>query len=238
MSRHLKRIASPKSWPVSKKTNIWITKPNPGPHSGKQALPLGVLLRDILKLADNLREAKRILHEGNVLVDGIVRKDYKFPTGVFDVIQVPKVGTSYRILLDPKGRLMVNELDMENPKKPCKILNKTTIKGARVQLNLHDGTNIIANNDYKSNDTVILNIPDKSIDKHIKYEPGNMAVITGGTHSGQLASITDIKKVRSSRHNMVVLTRDDGTDFETIEDYVFVVGTDKPEFNLGGAVHE
>lgn len=238
MSKHLKRIASPKSWPVSKKTNIWITKSNPGPHSGKQALPLGVLIRDILKLADNLREAKRILHEANVLVDGIVRRDHKFPVGTFDVIQIPKLGTSYRILLDPKGRLTINKLDVENPKKPCKILNKTIVKGGKVQLNLYDGTNIIASNDYKSNDTVILNIPDKSIDKHIKYEQGNKAVITGGTHSGELASITDIKKVPSSRHNMVVLTRDDGTNFETIEDYVFVVGTDKPEFNLGGVIRE
>jgi small subunit ribosomal protein S4e len=238
VSRHLKRIASPKSWPVSKKTNIWITKPNPGPHSGKQALPLGVLIRDILKMVDNLREAKRVLNEGNVLVDGIVRRDHKFPVGVFDVVQFPKINTSYRLLLDPKGRLVVNVLDVEDPKKPCKILNKTTIKGGKVQLNLHDGTNIIASNDYKSNDTVILTLPGKSIDKHIKYEAGNKALITGGTHSGELASITDIKKVRSSRHNMVVLTRNDGTDFETIEDYVFVVGTDKPEFNLGGAVHE
>ncbi|MCK4928917.1 MAG: 30S ribosomal protein S4e [Methanosarcinales archaeon] len=238
MSRHLKRIASPKSWPISKKTNIWITKSNPGPHSGKQAMPLGVLIRDILKLVDNMREAKRVLNEGNVLVDGIVRRDHKFPVGVFDVVQFPKLSTSYRLLLDPKGRLVVNELDVENPKKPCKILNKTTVKGGKVQLNLHDGTNIIASNDYNSNDTVILTLPDKSIDTHIKYVPGNRVVITGGTHSGEQASITEIKKVRSSRHNMVILTRDDGTDFETIEDYVFMVGTDKPEFNLGGAIHE
>ncbi|MCL7414482.1 MAG: 30S ribosomal protein S4e [ANME-2 cluster archaeon] len=238
MSRHLKRIASPKSWAVSKKTNIWITKPNPGPHSGKQSIPLAVLIRDMLKLTDNLRETKRVLNEGNVLVDGVVRRNHKFPVGVFDVISIPKIETSYRILLDPRGKLMVNELDVKDPKKPCKILNKTTIKGGKVQLNLHDGTNIIASNDYNSNDTVILTIPDKGIDKHIRYEPGNKAVITGGTHSGELASIKEIKKVRSSRHNMVVLTRNDGTDFETIEDYVFVVGIDKPEFNLGGDVHD
>jgi len=238
VSRHQKRVAAPKSWPISKKTNVWVTKPNPGPHSLKQAIPLGVLIRDILKLTDNMREAKRVLNEGNILVDGIVRRDHKFPVGIFDVIQAPKLGVSYRMLLDPKGRLRLNELDVDNPKKPCRILNKTTVKDGKVQLNLHDGTNILASNDYKTRDTVILDIPDKSIHKHIKYEPGNLAVVIGGTHSGQLAKIKEIKSVRSSRHNMVVLSKDDGTQFETIEDYVFVVGTDKPEFNLGDEINE
>lgn len=238
MSRHQKRVAAPKSWPIPKKTNIWVTKPHPGPHSHDNSIPLGVIIRDILKLTDNMREAKRVLNEGNVLVDGIVRKDHKFPVGIFDVLQFPKLQTNYRILLDPRGRLMVNELDVTDPKKPCKILNKSVVKGGRFQLNLHDGTNILAGNEYKSNDTVIIDIPGKTIYKHIKYEPGNLVVVTGGTHSGELAHIKEIKKVRSSRHNMVVLTKEDGTDFETIEDYAFVVGIDKPEINLGGAVHE
>jgi small subunit ribosomal protein S4e len=154
------------------------------------------------------------------------------------VVQFPKLQANYRVLLDPRGRLMVNELDVTDPKKPCRILNKSVVKGGRFQLNLHDGTNILASNEYKSNDTVILDIPGKTIHKHIKYEPGNLAVVTGGTHSGELANIKEIKKVRSSRHNMVILAKEDGTDFETIEDYVFVVGTDKPEFNLGGAVYD
>jgi small subunit ribosomal protein S4e len=238
VSRHQKRVAAPRSWPISKKTNIWVTKPNPGPHSLKQAIPLGVLIRDILKLTDNMRETKRVLNEGNILVDGIVRKDHKFPVGIFDVIQAPKLGASYRMLLDPRGRLRLNELDVDEPKKPCKILNKTTVKDNKIQLNLHDGTNILASNDYKTRDTVILDIPEKSIYKHIKYEPGNLAVVIGGTHSGQLARIQEIKSVRSSRHNMVILSKDDGTQFETIEDYVFIVGTDKPEFNLGDEINE
>jgi len=231
-------VAVPRSWPISKKTDIWVTKPNPGPHSHKQAIPLGVLIRDILKLTDTMRETKRVLNEGNILIDGIVRKDHKFPVGIFDVIQAPKLGASYRMLLDPKGRLRLNELDTDEPKKPCKILNKTTVKEGKIQLNLHDGTNIIAGNDYKTRDTVILDIPDKSIHKHIKYEPGNLAVVIGGTHSGQLARIQEIKSIRSSRHNMVVLEQDYGTKFETIEDYVFVVGADKPEFNLGDEINE
>lgn len=238
MSRHQKRVAAPSSWPIPKKTHTWVTNCRPGPHSCDTAIPMAVLIRDILKLTDNMREAKRVLNEGNVLVDGIVRKHHKFPVGIFDVVQLPVIQSSYRILLDPRGRLMVNELDVTDPKKPCKILNKSIVKGGKVQLNLHDGTNILATNEYKTNDTVILDIPGKSIHKHIKFEPGNLAVVTGGTHSGELATIKGIRKVRSSRYNMVVLSKADGTEFETIEDYVFVVGMDKPEINLGGAVYE
>lgn len=238
MSRHQKRIAAPRSWPVPKKTHVWVAKPNPGPHSHDQAVPLGIFIRDMLKLTDNMRETKRVLNEGNILVDGIQRKDYKFPVGIFDVVQLPRNKTSYRMLMNPKGKLMVNELDVATPKKPCKILNKTIVKDGKVQLNLHDGSNIIASNDFKVNDTVIITIPERSIDKHISYEPGNLAIITGGSHSGELARIKEINKVRSSRPNTVVLEKEDGSQFETIEDYVFVVGINEPEINLGGAVSE
>jgi Ribosomal protein S4E len=88
MGRHQKRIAAPRSWKIERKTAYWTVKPRPGPHPGNRSIPLLLIVRDMLKLADNSKEAKRILNEGNVTVDGKVRKDHKFPVGIFDLLSI------------------------------------------------------------------------------------------------------------------------------------------------------
>ncbi len=103
MSRHQKRITVPVSWPIAKKTHAWVAKSCPGPHCSEDSIPLLVVIRDMLKLVDNAREAKRILYEGKVLVDGKVQKDYKLPIGIFDVLAVPSNDQQYRMLKDEKG---------------------------------------------------------------------------------------------------------------------------------------
>ena len=99
-------------------------------------------------------------------------------------------------------------------------------------MNLNDGNNLLSSNDYKAKDSVILSLPDKEIVKHIKYEVGNLAMIVGGTHSGEIGVIKEINKVRSSKNNTVTISGQ--TEFDTIEEYVFVVGESEPDINLGG----
>ena len=89
MGKHQKRISVPKSWQISKKSRKWITSTRPGPHSKDQSVPLAVVLRDMLGIVDNRAEAKRVLSEGKVLVDGVVRKDVRFPVGIMDIITIP-----------------------------------------------------------------------------------------------------------------------------------------------------
>ena len=86
MSKHQKRIAAPGSWQISRKTAWWTVKSRPGPHPKDRSIPLLLIVRDMLKLADNSKEAKRILNEGKILIDGRIRKDHKFPVGIFDIL--------------------------------------------------------------------------------------------------------------------------------------------------------
>ena len=120
--------------------------------------------------------------------------------------------------------------------KLCRINNKTTLRGGKVQLNLSDGTNILGSNEYGTKDSLILSIPDKQIVKHLKFMVGNLAMVVGGQHSGELGKIKEIREVKSSRHNTVMISGE--IDFETIEDYVIVIGEEKPEIRLGGELHE
>ncbi len=233
---HQKRLSIPKSWKVGKKGYKWISTTRPGPHSRVRSLPLGIIIRDVLKLVDNSREGKKILSEGKVLVDGIPRKDLRFPIGLFDVITLPLINESYRMLQDEKGRLNLHKLNETQVNKLCRINDKTILKGGKVQLNLSDGTNILGSNEYGTKDSLILSVPDKQIVKHLQFKVGNLAMVVGGQHSGELGKIKEIREVKSSRHNTVTISGD--KEFETIEDYVIVIGEEKPEIRLGGELSE
>jgi len=231
VSRHQKRVASPRSWPIARKIHTWVAKSKPGPHSAKGSIPLVVVVRDLLGLVDNSREAKRILHEGGVLVDGKARKDLNFPVGIFDVISVPALDKKYRLLEGAGGRFELHELEAGEARKLCRIEKKTTIKGGKTQLNLNDGTNILSESDYATGSSVILSIPDKEIVDVIEFKEGNLAMVVGGTHSGEVGAIKVIEVVRSSRPNRVIISGKE--DFETTVNHVFMIGRDKPAIKLG-----
>jgi small subunit ribosomal protein S4e len=231
MSRHQKRVTIPVSWPISRKTHTWVAKSSPGPHSAKDSIPLLTVVRDMLKLADNAREAKRILYEGKVLVDGRVQKDYKLPIGIFDVLSIPLLNQNYRMLKDPRGMFYLSLLEAGNVRKLARIENKTTLKGNKQQLNLSDGSNKLADGEFKAGDSLVLSIPDKNIEDRIEFKVGNLAMVVGGKHTGQIGKIKDIMVVKSSRPNRVIISGD--KEFETIVDYVYMIGKDAPVIKLG-----
>ena len=186
----------------------------------------------MLKLADNSREAKRVLYEGKVLVDGKVVKDHKQPVGIFDIISIPALNQDYRMLRDERGMFFFKSIESTDRKKLVRVENKTTLKGNKQQLNFNDGSNRLEEGGaYKPGDSLILSIPEKKIEDRIEFKEGNLAVVVGGKHSGQTGKIKAIHVVRSSRPNRVVISGEE--DFETIADYVFMIGRDQPAIALG-----
>ncbi|MFN3383349.1 MAG: 30S ribosomal protein S4e [Archaeoglobaceae archaeon] len=230
---HQKRISAPKTYKIPRKAGKWVVRTSPGPHN-KEAIPLAIVVRDLLQYADTLREARKIISSGEVLVDGIVRRDYKFPVGLFDVVTIPKLEKSYRVIFDEKGRYVLREI-AESNKKLYKIVNKTVVKGGKIQLNLFDGTNILATNDFNTKDSVLLKIPEKQILDHLKFEEGALIMIVGGTHAGEIGRVKAYKVVKGSGANLVTVETPFG-EITTVEDYVFVVGkkgSEKPVIDLG-----
>jgi len=231
MSKHQKRVTVPVSWPISRKTHVWVPKTSPGPHSAQESMPLGMIIRDLLKVVDNAREAKRVLYEGKILVDGKVQKDYKLPVGIFDVISVPLLDQHYRMLKDAKGMFYLSLLEPGKARKLARIENKTFLKGKKQQLNLSDGSNKLDEGEFKVGDSLVLSIPEKNIEDRIEFKVGNLAMVVGGKHSGQTGKIKDIITVKSSQPNRVIISGDQ--EFETIEDYVYMIGKDQPIIKLG-----
>jgi len=228
---HLKRYAAPDSWHVAKKTTTYVVKTAPGPHDDS-AMPVAVWLRDHMSLAMTMREARQILNSGSIIINGKACKDPKRGIGVFDIISVPTIGKHYRILMDKRGRFRSIEISPEDAKtRLAKIKDKTVISGGRVQLNLLFGANIIGDNSYKPKDSVVINLAEGDGKKrfqildHFPFAVGNMAMVIGGRHSGSVGRIVEIKKEVGAVPNRVILEDPaTKTKFDTIEEYVFVVG--------------
>ena len=245
MSRHQKRISAPRSWSVARKEHFWTVKPRPGPHPKERSLPLLLLVRDILKLADNAREARKILTEGNIVVNGKVRKDYKFPVGLFDVISIPKLNEHYVMLMDRRGILTLVPIKEEEAKmKLCRVENKTTLKGGKIQINLHDGRNLLSDGNIKTHDSLLISLENGEVLKVLPYEEGSKVVVFGGKHTAQIGELVERIVRRSSERNVVRIrslgfcaalspagetAEEVGEIFETVEDFVFVIGTEKIE---------
>jgi small subunit ribosomal protein S4e len=110
--KHMKRLATPRAWMLSKLGGIYATRSRCGPHRLRQSIPISVVLRHHLKFALTRREAMMICREkgGNIYVDNRVMKDAKFPLGFMDCLSIPKIKKDYRVLIDVKGRFVLREI--------------------------------------------------------------------------------------------------------------------------------
>lgn len=224
-----KRLAAPRSWPIKRKGTKWITSISPGPHSAENAVPLLIMVRDMLGLADYAKEAKRIIKNGEILINGRVRKDHRFPCGFFDVVSIPGMKKNYLIIPDQKGRIKLRELGEEDAKRRIvKVVGKRMISGGRIQLTFHDGWTMLGSNDVNVGDGLVLSIPGAEVLAHYPYKEGSLAFVAGGAKCGMIGRIKEIRKIRSQKPNIVVL-ESNGNTFETIEKYVYVIGEREAE---------
>lgn len=236
--RKLKRLAAPRSWKIERKEYTWIINPRPGPHPKELSIPLLVFLRDYLKLVKNAKEGKKLIKEGEVLVDKRLIRDHKFPIGIMDSVEIPKLGKYFRITVDKKGRIDYVEIEeKESFHKICKIIGKKTVKGGHIQLNLHDGRNILikvkdpknpVEDIYKVGDSLLIELPSQKIIAHLKRENGKIAFVFKGRHAGSLGRIVEIKERPGLRPQTLIRLQTNGKEIETIEQYVMVVGDDEP----------
>jgi small subunit ribosomal protein S4e len=218
----LKRIAAPKWWPIEKKTKKFIIVSR-GSYLREFSLPLLVFIRDVLKIAENKKEALAIIKKGEVLVDGRKRKDPKFGIGLFNVIEFPSLKKTYRAI--PKRGLSFIEIPEKEAKlKLCKIVNKKSLKGNKNQINLNDGRNILTNEKYSTYDSLLIEVPEQKIVDHIKFAENSTCMIFKGKNAGKIGKIKTIEKDR-------VLIGNEKT-IEVPKDFVIVVGREQPLIKL------
>ncbi len=235
----LKRKPAPRFWPIHRKEFQWIVRPSPGPHSLPDCLPLSLVLRDILGLAENRKESKTIVSQGKVLVDGRIRCEDSFPVGLMDVISLPAMNKFYRVMPSHKG-LILNEISKEESTyKLLRVEDKASIDKGIMQYAFHDGSNLRTKDEdvkspYSTFDILKLSLPDKQIITSTGTKVGNYAVITGGKNIGKHGKIVEIEKTEAKkRRNALVIVEDEhGNRYQTILNFVFSVGDAAPLVSL------
>ncbi|MCD6478207.1 MAG: 30S ribosomal protein S4e [Candidatus Aenigmarchaeota archaeon] len=230
---HQKRLSAPRDYPIRLKSGgKFVVVSSPGPHDKETSIPLLILIRDILKYAESAREAKKIINEGKVYVDGKVRKNYKYPVGIFDVIWIPDTKEIMRIVPGEKRLNVVKIPENEKNIKLCRIENKTIVKGGKTQLNLNDGKNLLVEKDsYKTGDSLVIEVPVLKINKHIKRDEGIICMIVKGKNKGRMGIIKKIKKTEGSQPNLVSVELSQRL-IDLPESYVFVVGEKSPVIKI------
>jgi small subunit ribosomal protein S4e len=214
--KKMKRLLAPKFWKVPKKLRKWVVSPRPSPHKKFECIPLQIIIRDILNIAETRKEAKSIIKNREVLVDGKVVKDHKYPVGLMDSIAIPKLNQYYRVIMTRRGLGLIKISKKESKLKICRINNKTIVKKGKLQLNLHDGRNILVDKDvYKTGDSVLIELPTQKILEHIKFEKGSLGLVTKGKNSGNFIKIKKITKPRFNEPTKVIfkVQRTDKSDF-------------------------
>jgi small subunit ribosomal protein S4e len=232
-SNRMKRLAAPRSWDIERKKKRFVFKSLPGPHAASKSYPLGVLIRDLAKLAKNERELSYVANAGKLLVDGKVRKSGAFPVGLFDTLSVPSEGLDFRVVPSPKGLLLSKIDGKEADKKLCGISSKTMVRGGHMQYGLHDGRTLVSDTlSLAPGDSVLIDVKSQKVLDKVKLTKNSLALVLTGERAGQLGKVIDVKKGTITRERMVKVDLPSG-QAEIPSRIIFPVGEEKPLITVG-----
>jgi len=246
--KHLKRLDAPKSWLLSKLGGTWAPRPSTGPHKLRECLPISLALRNRLKYALTRREVIMIVMRRAVEVDGKVRTDINYPAGFQDVLRIAKTDEQFRLMYDVKGRYILHRITPEEASyKLLRVQKHSKAKKASIGRNptqqgqaaaipfvvTHDGRTIkYPAPEVQHHDTIKFDLTTNKIVGHLKFDVGNLAMVTRGANVGRVGVVVSKEKHPGS-FDIVHLRDKKGNDFATRIGNVFIIGQEnKPWISL------
>jgi len=231
-SKKLKRQMAPLFWGITRKDKRFVVTVKPGGHKKNLSIPTAVFIRDTLKLVNTLREAKSVIYDGKIKVDGVVRKSIHHGVGLMDVVEMEGMPDIYRLV--PKDLTVLKPIkinESEKTKKLLKVSRKVTIKDKKTQLGFHDGRTIISDAKVNVGDTCVVQIPETKILDVIKLGKDAQVIVTKGVNVGRMGRVVDI------RNGTFVLPKRALVDIgekqiEIPTDLVMAIGKDKPVIKI------
>lgn len=189
---YLKRQKVPKKWPIPRKGTKYLVRPSSNLRNG---IPLLIILREMLKLARNRKEVKKAIHLKNILVNSKLVVDEKQGLTLFDVLSIIPSKKHYRIGLSESGKFNILEIkDSEADKKIVKVVDKKMLKGKKIQLNFGDGRNFISDLKCNINDSIIINLKEKKLEKCLPLKEKSNIMVFDGKHIGEKGILNKIDK--------------------------------------------
>lgn len=155
------------------------------------SVPTVIAVRDMLGLAKNLSEVKKMIHRKLLKINGKIVKDYRESIRLFNVFEAD---SSYVLKILPTKKFFFEKIsEKDSNKRLCKIINKKLLSGNKIQLNFHDGSNVLSQDKKMSvNDSVYLSF-DAKINSHIKLEKSSKVFIFSGKYSGLEGTVSEVE---------------------------------------------
>lgn len=198
---HQKRQAVTKKLPIPRKGTKYVARPL---SHLQDSVPVVIAVRNMLNLAGTVREVKQMIKQKQLKVNGKEVSDYRESIRLFNFLKADK---DYVLTLSQNGKFTLEETKAKD--RMCKVFNKTLIKNGKIQLNLHDGTNVITNEKIKTHDTVYLDNNNR-ISKHIPLEKSKSCVIISGKYlgsKGHIDSVGDKVSIKLQDNSLVKLEK-------------------------------
>ncbi|KAI1723432.1 ribosomal family s4e domain-containing protein [Ditylenchus destructor] len=223
--RHLKRLAAPKNWMLDKLGGVFAPRPMCGPHKLRESLPLILFLRNRLKYALSYNEARMICKQRLIKVDGKVRTEMRFPAGFMDVIRIEKTEENFRLLYDVKGRFTTHRITKQEAQfKLCKVVKISIGPKGVPYIVTHDARTIRYPDPHiKIDDTVVVNIDTGKITDYVKFDSGNVCMVTGGRNMGRVG-IVGHRERHPGSFDIVHVKDSVGHTFATRLNNIFIIG--------------
>jgi small subunit ribosomal protein S4e len=233
--RHISRLASPRSWQVARKATKWIAKPMPGPRTKAEGIPLVVLLRDVVGMIENQRELKYLINTKQILVNGKLYRETRFPVGLFDVISFPTVKKHYRVVLTTLGKLQASEIsDKEANMLLLQVNEKTSIKGGKLQINLSNGWNVLTDSKtkIKVGESVLFDLKKKKITENFRFSNGAQVYFVRGKRAGHSATFKSLKETGVLRRQKIAVLELGKETIESSLNNLITVGAKKASITV------
>lgn len=203
---HMKRLPAPKHYPIGRKEGKYTTTIK-GSRSPEQAIPAVLFLREVTEYAENKKEAKQIIRDGNLLRNGEPVRDIKDGIGVLDVVHLPPTEESYRVIKD--GRKLGFVPVTDDDRYAARIEDKQ-VEGDEYVYRLHNGENHRTDKEYSTGNTLVFS--DGNV-KEVALEEGATALVIGGAHAGETAEINEIRERGMNTNTAIV--ESETQEFET-----------------------
>ena len=182
---HQSRTQVSRKIPIPRKGTRFVVRALINPQN---SVPVLIAVRDMLKLARTKKEAKKMIYNKNLKINGREVKDFRESIQLFNIFTA---GKSYVLTLIPTGRFVLEESDKKE--RLCKVVDKKLVKEGKIQLNLHDGTNILTDKKISVQDSVYVDAKSKIV-KHVPFEKGKNCFIMEGKYIGNEGKIESTEK--------------------------------------------
>ena len=181
---HLKRQKAITKLPIPRKGTTYIARAS---SNYKNSVPVVLAVRDMIKLARTTKEVKKMINQKSLKINGKTVEDHRESIRLFNIFEADK---PYILTLLPTGKFIFSP--HASSSRIVKIINKKLLKNNKIQLNLHDGSNIMSDIKANINDSLLIDFSNKIL-KHIPAKEGSSILITSGKYIGKKGKITNIE---------------------------------------------